>query len=789
VVAARVRAANARTVIQRLESERGRLTTERATAQQDLARIRQQLDATQTELRSVQNVMHRLQSARPPRSVDHLLPRLTQLESTRQSQQRALAVAQQRINQANSRLQAIPGEISAANTLLSNAEREARSLEGRPHPDLAAAEAAAAALDQRHRDLLDEHRRRFLFPASAGLEAMESLAATNVVDGLALLERFRDGSIPFGSRGLPEPSTADHAALIARLDALADTVDAVGDLLTAESIHQMVAGNPLRTGESLDAVARGEMPPPEFEVVRTPRTGTAITHRIVVLFGPEPPDSSWPRDRPHAMAAAEPRLDRWAGHLLGDPERVRCKASYRDASTGEVIDERDVGLAELDLGALDVIYLANDGENGALAALEARLAEHLLHTRPATVGSDATVVVDFERQPDFSTGEVGVVEFVTLAAVVSRCILDARRLESADLAHAESAPSANVDLDELRGRADEATSAFEAAHARLRELVLAEKAVGGSVAPVDWRDALLRISCFGMGEAAPAVFAASAGGSPASEAAGVLARVESRSDRLRALTEGFDRGGATDEASRGHELARFACVFGPKFKVLPLFTPVDGAELTATLGRSDELQGGDRLAALTWFQRSASVRDGARRFKRAMLLAEALGGRSLLDFRVGQLPHNDGERWVALPTAEGGAIPSGRLSLVAHMPKAFAPDGGVAGLVIDEWAEVVPNRRETTGVAFHFDQPGTEPPQSLLLATPPDARQKWDLGLLETIIRETLDLVRLRTVSASLLAEETDLDQLLPALYFGLNLSADTVSTDFTRAASGAGNN
>jgi hypothetical protein len=172
-----------------------------------------------------------------------------------------------------------------------------------------------------------------------------------------------------------------------------------------------------------------------------------------------------------------------------------------------------------------------------------------------------------------------------------------------------------------------------------------------------------------------------------------------------------------------------------------------------------------------------------------MLLAEALGGRSLLDFRVGQLPHNDGERWVALPTAEGGAIPSGRLSLVAHMPKAFAPDGGVAGLVLDEWAEVVPNRRETTGVAFHFDQPGTEPPQSLLLATPPDARQKWDLGLLETIIRETLDLVRLRTVSASLLAEETDLDQLLPALYFGLNLSADTVSTDFTRAASGAGNN
>ena len=51
--------------------------------------------------------------------------------------------------------------------------------------------------------------------------------------------------------------------------------------------------------------------------------------------------------------------------------------------------------------------------------------------------------------------------------------------------------------------------------------------------------------------------------------------------------------------------------------------------------------------------------------------------------------------------------------------------------------------------------------------------------LLEASIQETLDLAKLRTVDARLLTEHTNLDQILPALYFGLNPAGDTVSTDF----------
>ena len=58
-----------------------------------------------------------------------------------------------------------------------------------------------------------------------------------------------------------------------------DMVDALSDVLTAESVHHLVLGNPQRAGISVDLVGRGAVHPAESEVVRTPRLGTAVTQR------------------------------------------------------------------------------------------------------------------------------------------------------------------------------------------------------------------------------------------------------------------------------------------------------------------------------------------------------------------------------------------------------------------------------------------------------------------------------------------------------------------------------
>jgi hypothetical protein len=139
--------------------------------------------------------------------------------------------------------------------------------------------------------------------------------------------------------------------------------------------------------------------------------------------------------------------------------------------------------------------------------------------------------------------------------------------------------------------------------------------------------------------------------------------------------------------------------------------------------------------------------------------------------------------------------PGSRVSLVVHTPsgpaagKLAAP---VAGLAVDDWTEVIPSSREVTGVAFHFDTPGACAPQAILVAVPPDARERWDTELVEATVAEALDLARLRLVDLEALAPLagdpdvlTDIGQFLPAALLATNVTAEAIATDLTRGADG----
>ena len=80
----------------------------------------------------------------------------------------------------------------------------------------------------------------------------------------------------------------------------------------------------------------------------------------------------------------------------------------------------------------------------------------------------------------------------------------------------------------------------------------------------------------------------------------------------------------------------------------------------------------------------------------------------------------------ALPAPRGG-FPPGKLSLVAHLPQPFQPAKPLAGLVLDEWVEIVPAARGDERLAFNYDAPGARPPQTLLLAgRAARARERWE---------------------------------------------------------------
>ncbi len=617
-------------------------------------------------------------------------------------------------------------------------------------------------------------------------QALESLPATNVVDGLALQRRWKASqqrtpphspwdatTIPFGNAalGFPAPGSNDFTALVAQLQALDDLVDSVGDSVVAESVYQLVQGNPLRSGATLDAIATGEMPPPELEVIRTPRTGIGLTHRLCALFpataGTRP--ATWPTQAPSARAQAEPVLNAWVATLLPNPAQVRCKADYVNPRDGQIYQTVETALIVLELSPLDALYMAEATDQAQRAELEQRWIAHLLRTRPASVPAEAAVRLQFGRALGWPNDLVSIGEFCEVTRTVRRLLGNARSLDGRDLSLPESPAASGLDTEEFTGRVTPARQSLADAHLALQNLLPPDPSAEDGTQPnLDaLRTALFHLAAFGMPSAVPMDI----GGTGTevrslllTQARSVAIEARRRLDRLAEADRSFDAAQAAPEERRDHDLAQLRIIFGTDFLALPRMTASNAAQLSEAFGASLSLQADDPLAATTWFQRVAYVRPGAMRMSAAMLYAETMGDGASLQLQVGQLPYSAQDRWAALPNPPDQSIPRGRLSLVAQMsmsqPLRF--DQSFTGLLIDEWVETVPSRRETTGVTFHFDQPNSAPPQALLLAVPADQRTAWDVNSLETILQETMELIRLRAVSPSSRAETVWVEDNLP---------------------------
>ena len=638
---------------------------------------------------------------------------------------------------------------------------------------------------RRKYDTLEQNRRdRFLYPPTTTIESMDSFASRDVVDGLQLLRLHQDNRIPWGRTfeghiDLPDRDDDDTAAVIEELDRLDAAVDAVSDALVAEGVHQAVRGNPERAAAALDTVTRGESAPPELDVTRTPRSGVGLTHRVLILLGDDTSEDAWPASAESPRALAEPRLDAWAGRLLGDPARVRCTVEYRDAASDKLIASIDVRFADLGLSPLDVVQAAQ-AQGSPSAELEQRIAYHAARDRPAGVPEGAEELLRFARGDDWDSADLSFTEFLEVAHAAAKVLGGARPADARELSLPQDAVATGLDADELRTRADRAVQQLRERHDETRRL-----ADANAPDPDAMRAALLALAAFGIPGAVPR-----SATSEAPETRDALRdqcrsaadAVTRRVDAAERVAAAFDPDTATIDATVAHHVERLTAVFGRAFRVLPRFTVRDATELRQSFADRNGLQGDDSQAVVGWFHRAARVRDGVARLARLALYTEALGTEPL-DLRVGQLPHVPSERWVALPPPQGASIPGGRVSFVGQVRDSIDLDEPLAGLVVDEWNEVVPNARETTAVTFNADEPGARAPQTILLAVPPDARPQWDLETLEATLLDTLELAKLRTVDPDALGEVDDVAVFLPAVHVALNRAGDTISTDLARAA------
>jgi hypothetical protein len=591
----------------------------------------------------------------------------------------------------------------------------------------------------------------------------ESTAASNVVDGLALRTAWDSGKLAAGTAwgtDLPTPG-ANQTAVIAIFELLDDYTDALGDLSISEAVFQVMRGN-VGNIALMDAISRGSRPP-RPDIVDTPRGGIDLTHRVAVLLAGTPATSlAWSTVASNPRAAAEPWLDAWLSNLLPDPSIVRCLVQYQQAGATTTTT---ISLLDLKVGPLDWLSLSDAAEVPQRSELEYRV----LHA--AAIPSDAeNVQIVFQAGATLLAGSILFPDALYLAQTLRRLIGAARALTPQDCATPETnATTAGgaVNRADLQARASAAISRLNNA---ITQLTTAAAGLPAATDPV--RTALMQCSYYGG--VTGAIPATRSGPDPglAAQASNVLGILQPLSAKVSGLN--------LSTAELSDLTGVFTTLFGSAFVVLLQFVPPDLSTIQAAFGQSAALVSSDPVAPTRWLRQLTHIRPAIGRLDLAMSAAQGLTNGSLYPpaLTLGQLPPPATlpDTWLGLPIDPAKPPAKGRIALACIAQGNPTTQTTYAGLLVDEWLERIPSTRENASLAFHFEEPSARAPQAVLIAVCPDSRKTWDDEILQAILGETLELAKIRSVD---LASVEQVGQILPALYFPLNLQGATVSTQF----------
>jgi hypothetical protein len=185
-----------------------------------------------------------------------------------------------------------------------------------------------------------------------------------VVNGWTLAEEelAQQGSVatklaPAIADAYASATAADRPRLVlaansALADAIAEAIgalDAFADLNLGEALYQLDGSNFERAAAATDAIGRAAPPPDAYEVVATPRSGTAIEQRLLLVFGTDARPAGYADATPRALLA--PSTDAFLAARLGSPTGIGVRVTDGHGSTLATVPLGSLGLSALDLAA------------------------------------------------------------------------------------------------------------------------------------------------------------------------------------------------------------------------------------------------------------------------------------------------------------------------------------------------------------------------------------------------------------------------------------------------------
>ncbi|WP_296699151.1 hypothetical protein [Algoriphagus sp.] len=628
----------------------------------------------------------------------------------------------------------------------------------------------------------------------------EAIKAANVVDGLALVDHIEselekvglwnpdktfveniinDQVSPISFRGYPwglasqlpnpaNPSTGSNAnlerkklrAIVHELDNMADAIDSLGDLVTAEGVYQLVRGNHVRASAVLNSISEGKVPL-DPEIIKSMRQGVMVTQRALLQIPVAANSNSpWAGIPVSPKSKAEPSLNNWLASKIGDPDKISWKASFGDTETS-------MSLIDLGLQAIDLVLLITTGGDESQNELQARAIDFLKENGAA---EDDEIELKFNEAANSSDLSFG--EIVSLIQHLGKVIGAARGADARDYRIAEDdlnfGPVApGIDTDDLLARMTDAVNDYQSLYDSLSPFELSKTSYSQSEKELAI-SSLKLLTKYGFSGFYPT--------DPNEDILTLAQRIISAKSKMEenlafAQVKFSELELEVDQGKWVSFMTDFSSkFFGSGFKMLPNVTISNEADLIGQMNLSvadGPLRNHPESYPQDWWSGISLVRNRLGHLETVSMLGEVFKDAPIslkpiqLPFEMNNLPPvNERDYWIGASFPDTYKPDGDRLSLLIFERENLQQVS--VGLMLDEWMEIIPDEKETTGIAFHFNQPDSRAPQNLLLAVPPEKTGTWDFEQLALCVEEAFNLAKLRSVEPDQV-DDSMFSQLLPA--------------------------
>ena len=661
-------------------------------------------------------------------------------------------------------------------------------------------------------------------------QPLEKQEAFHVVDGWKLVQKYRD--IHTSNQGIFEhmkSSWSDYGIngsdreiqdLFQAMEQTSQNLDSVSDLLLSESVYQVAKGNLAGSATALK-MFNHEVELDTPEIIDTPRNHQLLSHMMGVQFDVLKRSRPW-KGRWTPRSYLNPSLNNWLADQLPRPHTicVRVQLSngqYKKIKVSEMgwypFRQFPHELPLFPLQPVDFLTLFDGreafSENSDLSWF-IRMA--VKEKYPAEEHPEQ-VVIHYAEREGLTASQISLYEIYPLISTILEVLEQSRPMLPADLQRetdaiilAENAASA-IDNTKLIGQLEmiiEGNHSFSlqrfADH--LHNFAYRLRRARASNFPAE--DAQLSYNnlqeimllCYLINQEGNyfhwgRTYSEENRELLLEQAVGTR---ESLLELKNSTSQALETAKTIADPEDQWEALEQICkqIFGQSYFVAPYFDIPNVDSFRPAYEYTDLLSKEGPFVVEEWLQGLAQVRKPIKTYTQLRQFRDLLELSSEDQSpRIIQLPfgsNTEQYRWLGIEFPEDTPIPADPLSLALELPDNYRANATQCGFVIDFWREALPEKTAVSGIAMHYDQPNSEPPQSLLLCVAPNsttgAHWKWEDLL--TTITDTMHMAKKRAVDPDLLAKEkpgglvTDvLKYILPGVLAPVCFNGKTPWVDF----------